>query len=73
MDEAHEDPRRPMSRPTDDFVPLLESNDPVMRRRWEKAKRAAFSDATILLRRTTSWFRKLRRDLSARISTTDLA
>src|SRR5208283_5013017 len=34
---------------TDDFVPLLESNDSVMRRLLEKAQRAAASDATILL------------------------
>jgi len=34
---------------TDDFVPPLESNDPVMRRLLEQVKRAAASDATILL------------------------
>src|SRR5208337_178188 len=38
-----------MPRPADDFVPLLESNDSVMRRLLEKAQRAAASDATILL------------------------
>jgi transcriptional regulator with PAS, ATPase and Fis domain len=49
VDEAREDPNRPMPCATDDFVPLLESNDPVMRRLLEKAKRAALSDAMILL------------------------
>ena len=49
MDEAREDPNRPMPCATDDFVPLLESNDPVMRRLLEKAKRAALRDAMILL------------------------
>ena len=49
VDKAREDPNRLMPRPADDFVPLLESNDPVMRRLLEKAKRAAASDATILL------------------------
>ena len=49
MDEAREDPNRPMRCATDDFVPLLESNDSVMRRLLEKAQRAAASDATILL------------------------
>jgi NtrC-family two-component system response regulator AlgB len=49
VDKAREDPNRLMSRPADDFVPLLESNDPVMQRLLEKAKRAAASDATILL------------------------
>ena len=48
MDEAREDPNRPMPC-ADDFVPLLESNDSVMRRLLEKAQRAAASDATILL------------------------
>ena len=49
MDKAREDPNRLMPRPADDFVPLLESNDPVMQRLLETAKRAAASDATILL------------------------
>jgi NtrC-family two-component system response regulator AlgB len=49
VDEAREDPNRRMTHTTDDFVPLLESNDPVMRRLLEQAKRAAASDATILL------------------------
>jgi len=49
VDEARENLNRPMPRATDDFVPLLESNDPVMRQLLEKAKRAAASDATILL------------------------
>ena len=49
MDEAREDPNRRMTHTTDDFVPLLESNDPVMRRLLEKAKRAALRDAMILL------------------------
>ncbi|MGO9007830.1 MAG: sigma-54 interaction domain-containing protein [Beijerinckiaceae bacterium] len=49
VDEAREDPNRPMPCATDDFVPLLESNDSVMRRLLEKAQRAAASDATILL------------------------
>jgi NtrC-family two-component system response regulator AlgB len=38
-----------MRRAVDEFVPLLESNEPVMQRLLEKAKRAAASDATILL------------------------
>ena len=49
MDEEREALDRPIPRPADDFVPLLESNDPVMQRLLEKAKRAAASDATILL------------------------
>ena len=49
VDEAAEDSSRPIARLTDDFVPLLESNDPVMRLFLEKARRAAVSDATILL------------------------
>jgi len=49
VDKEHEDLDRPIPRPADDFVPLLESNDPVMQRLLEKAKRAAASDATILL------------------------
>ncbi|MGB8412163.1 MAG: sigma-54 dependent transcriptional regulator [Candidatus Binatus sp.] len=49
MDEAREDPNGPMPCATDDFVPLLESKDSVMRRLLEKAQRAAASDATILL------------------------
>src|SRR5208282_5846837 len=38
-----------MPRPADDFAHLLESNDPVTQRLLEMAKRAATSDATILL------------------------
>jgi NtrC-family two-component system response regulator AlgB len=49
VDEVREDPSRPQPRPTDDFAPLLESNDPAMQRLLETAKRAAASDATILL------------------------
>ncbi len=49
VDEEHEDLDRPIPRPSDDFVPLLESNDSVMQRLLENAKRAAASDATILL------------------------
>jgi NtrC-family two-component system response regulator AlgB len=49
VDEEREDLDRPMLRPADEFVPLLESNAPVMQRLLEKAKRAAASDATILL------------------------
>jgi NtrC-family two-component system response regulator AlgB len=49
MDESRENPGRPMPEPTNDFVPLLESNDPVMQRLLGKARRAASSDATILL------------------------
>jgi NtrC-family two-component system response regulator AlgB len=47
VDEAREVQNRP--HPADGFVPLLESNDPVMRDMIEKARRAAVSDATILL------------------------
>ena len=49
VDEAREDRNRPTPRAGDDFVPLVESNDPVMRQLLGKAKRAAGSDATILL------------------------
>ena len=49
MDEEREGLDRPIPRPANDFVPLLESNAPVMQRLLEKAKRAAASDATILL------------------------
>jgi len=49
VDEAREHPVRAKPRIADDVVPLLESNDPVMQRLLEKAKRASFSDATILL------------------------
>ena len=49
MDEEHEDLDSPIPRPPDSFVPLLESNDPLTQRLLEKAKRAAASDATILL------------------------
>jgi two-component system, NtrC family, response regulator AlgB len=47
--EEREDLDRPILRPADNFVALLESNDPVTQRLLEKAKRAAASDATILL------------------------
>ncbi len=49
MDEAREDRNRPKPRAGDDLVPLVESNDPVMQQLLGKAKRAAGSDATILL------------------------
>ncbi len=49
MDEQPEDLDRPTPPASDDFAPLLESNDPVTQRLLEKAKRAAVSDATILL------------------------
>jgi len=49
VDEEREDQDRPIPRPADDFVPLIESTAPVMQRLLEKAKRAATSDATILL------------------------
>ena len=49
VDEEHEDLDRPIPHHADNFVPLLESNDPVTQRLLEKAKRAAASDATILL------------------------
>ncbi len=49
VEEAREDSNRPLPRPTDDFAPLLESNDPVMQRLLETAKRAAASEAPILL------------------------
>jgi Sigma-54 interaction domain len=49
VDEARKDPIRLTPSAADDFVPLLESDDPAMRPLLEKAKRAAISDATILL------------------------
>jgi NtrC-family two-component system response regulator AlgB len=49
VDEEHEDLDRPIPRPADNIVPPLESNDPETQRLLEKAKRAAASDATILL------------------------
>ncbi len=49
MDEERKDLNPPMPRFTDDLVPLLESNVPLMQRLLEKAKRAAASDETILL------------------------
>ncbi len=50
MDEEPENLDRPKPpRSAEDFVPLLESNDPVMQRLLETAKRAAASDETILL------------------------
>jgi NtrC-family two-component system response regulator AlgB len=49
VDEERRELVRPIPRHADDFVPLFESNDPVMQRLLEKAKRAAASDATILL------------------------
>ena len=49
MDEARKDPIRLTPSAADDFVPLLESDDPAMRPLLEKAKRAAVTDATILL------------------------
>jgi NtrC-family two-component system response regulator AlgB len=47
--EAHDDPGRLMPRAAGDVVPLLESNDPSMQRLVETARRAAMSDASILL------------------------
>src|SRR5271155_3435417 len=47
--EAHDDPGRLMPRAAGDVVPLLESNDPAMQRLVETARRAAMSDASILL------------------------
>ncbi|MGD0671023.1 MAG: sigma-54 dependent transcriptional regulator [Candidatus Binatus sp.] len=49
VDETLEDPSGLMPRTPGEVVPLLESNDSVMRRLLEKAQRAATSDATILL------------------------
>lgn len=49
MDEQHQDLYRSIPRPAADFVPLFESNDPVTQRLLEKAKRAAASNATVLL------------------------
>ena len=49
VDETLEDPSGLMPRTPGEVVPLLESNDSVMRRLLEKAQRAAASDATILL------------------------
>jgi NtrC-family two-component system response regulator AlgB len=49
VSEAHDDPGRLMPRAAGDVVPLLESNDPSMQRLVETARRAAMSDASILL------------------------
>src|SRR5580658_6232020 len=49
VQRGHERPSGFMPRTTGDAVLLLESTDPVMRRLLETAKRAALSDATILL------------------------
>jgi two-component system, NtrC family, response regulator AlgB len=49
VDEVRDDQDRPTLFPAGEFVPILESNDPVMQRLLEKARRAAASDATILL------------------------
>jgi two-component system, NtrC family, response regulator AlgB len=49
MYEAHEDPSGLMLRTAGDVAAMLESSDPLMRRLLETAKRAAVSDATILL------------------------
>jgi NtrC-family two-component system response regulator AlgB len=49
VDEVRDDQDRPTLFPAGEFVPILESNDPVMQRLLEKARRAAASDAMILL------------------------
>jgi two-component system, NtrC family, response regulator AlgB len=49
VDEERENLDPPIPRPTNDFVPMLDSKVPVMQRLLEKAKRAAGSDETILL------------------------
>jgi transcriptional regulator with PAS, ATPase and Fis domain len=49
VDEVRDDQDRPTLLPAGEFVPILESNDPVMQRLLEKARRAAASDAMILL------------------------
>jgi two-component system, NtrC family, response regulator AlgB len=49
MDEEREDLDPLTKRPTNDFVPLLESHVPVMQQLLERAERAAASDETILL------------------------
>jgi two-component system response regulator GlrR len=49
VEEERDSPAGSAPRPADDFVPLLESNVPAMQRLLDKARRAAASDATILL------------------------
>ncbi len=49
MGAGHQSLDHPPPHPADDFIPLLESNARVMQRLLEKAKRAAASDASILL------------------------
>ena len=49
VDQAHYRPSGLMPHTTSDIATLLESNDPSMQRLLETAKRAAVSDATILL------------------------
>jgi len=49
VDVARQSSNHPATHLTDDLAPLLESTDPVMQRVLEKAKRAALSDAAILL------------------------
>ena len=49
MDEQHEYLARPLPSPDDEFALLLESSDLMTQQLLEKAKRAAASDATILL------------------------
>lgn len=49
MDEEAADQDRRLPRPANNFVPLFESNDNVTQRLLDKAKRAAVSDAPILL------------------------
>ena len=49
MDEVRDDQDRRTLFPAGEFVPILESNDPAMQRLLEKARRAAASDAMILL------------------------
>ncbi len=49
VDEVRDDQDRRTLFPAGEFVPILESNDPAMQRLLEKARRAAASDAMILL------------------------
>jgi transcriptional regulator with PAS, ATPase and Fis domain len=49
VDEVRDYQDRPTLFPAREFVPILESNDPVMQRSLEKARRAAASDAMVLL------------------------
>jgi NtrC-family two-component system response regulator AlgB len=49
VDQARDDSSGLIPRTSSDAVPLLESNDPTMQRLLETARRAAVSDASILL------------------------